>query len=122
MPDIFPLEDANAFGVSIFTSRRERERDRDAKFESAVNKNCYSVRSSLHAIRGDYKSRRREGEKDGDGGSWVSLFRVCVRGDMMYACSSCDTRCSQDGKGIIEFERFFFLVWVPYHQRIRTLI
>lgn len=45
MPDIFPIEDANAFGVSIFTSRRERERerDRDTKFESAVNKNCYSV-------------------------------------------------------------------------------
>lgn len=60
----FPLK-MQTHLVSVFSQAEEREReregDRDTKFESAVNKNCYSVHSSLHAIRGDYKSRRREG-------------------------------------------------------------
>lgn len=118
MPDIFPLEDANAFGVSIFTSRRERGIE---TLSLKVLSTRIVIQSVLLYTRSE-ETTKVEGEKDGDGGSWVSLFRVCVRGDMMYACSSCDTRCSQDGKGIIEFERFFSLVWVPYHPRIRTLI
>lgn len=118
MPDIFPLEDANAFGASIFTSKRERGIQ---TLSLKVLSTRIVIQSVLLYTRSE-ETTKVEGEKDGDGGSWGSLFRVCVRGDMMYACSSCDTRCSQDGKGIIEFERFFFLVWVPYHQRIRTLI
>lgn len=89
--------------------KQKRERERGIETLSLKVLSTRIVIQSVLLYTRSEETTKVEGEKDGDGGSWVSLFRVCVRGDMMYACSSCDTRCSQDGKGIIEFERFFFL-------------